>query len=78
MYFNHTLSFTAALTQIAFFLIVWLHSSPKNYLFFIVIQCFSSWANVAYFTAWNRCVEKLKRTEISSWCTSGVHFINAG
>lgn len=50
MYFNHILSFTAAITQISFFLIVWLHTSLTIYFFFIVIQYFSSWANIAYFT----------------------------
>lgn len=76
MYFNHALNFTAGNYTNLF-----CDSSGTYFtvnLFLTAMQCFSSWTNVAYFTTWNRCVEKLERTEISFYCSSSVHFINTG
>lgn len=66
-----------AITQI-FFVIVWLHTLLSVYFLLIAIQCFFSWTNIAYFTTWNTCIEKLERTKIPFYCSSSVLFINAG
>lgn len=61
-----------------FLVIVWLHTLLSIYFLLIAIGCFCSWTSVAYFTTWNRSVEKLERTEVSFYCSSSVHFINTG